>query len=173
LGQRRHGQYSFYESLITALSIGGFFIILGLVVVTTPNFVGQTVSFFQDFTTIPYPMGGTSELRLPIPSDPAAYIDLYTAALNFAIGIAILQAIILALRIALRSRVGKISETIGDLVFWAGVAWAASAFLLAGTVAGWFQYWSILIFFAGLGLIARFIVYLVARLLRRPAELYR
>jgi hypothetical protein len=78
--------------------------------------------------------------------------------MNFAIGIAILQIIILPMRLAFKSRLSRIAETVGNLVFWVGAALVANVYLLAGTVEGWFQFWAYLIILAGVSLIVRGVV---------------
>ena len=154
---RTRGEWSWHEGLITAVAVGGVFILLGLVVISTPNFGAKFGDFVNDFTFIYYPFG-TGTVSFPAPQNPAAHSDLFTAAMNFAIGIAILQIIILPLRIAFKSRLNRIAETVGNLVFWVGAALVANIYLLAGTIEGWFQFWAYLIILAGISLIVRGII---------------
>ncbi|MCW4004253.1 MAG: hypothetical protein NWE95_10125 [Candidatus Bathyarchaeota archaeon] len=156
-----------YEGLITALAVGGFFIILGFVIVSTPNIIDGTFDFFSDITFQHFPLGGSSTLSLPAPAHPAQHITVFTAVMNFFLAIGILQIVILALRLTFRSPLGRISETVGNLVFWLGGALVANIFLLTGTLNGWFQFWSALIILVGASLIARFFIYLAARATRR------
>jgi uncharacterized membrane protein YfcA len=151
-----------YEGLITALAVGGVFIILGAVIAFTPEIVQKTNAFFNDFTTVTY-MLGSSTVNLPAPANPAQHIGFFTAVMNFILGVGILQIVILALRLGARSPIRRIAETVGNLVFWLGGAFAANVFLLAGTVTGWFQFWAVLIIFVGVSMIARFAVYLAKR----------
>ncbi len=163
MGHRYERGWGIYEGLITAVAVGGFFVVLGLVIVSTPGIVGQTNAFIHDFTVATYPLGGTSQLWLPVPADPAMHLGVFTAVMEFMLGIGILQIIILGLRLAAHSPIKRIAETIGNLVFWLGGAYVASVFLLAGTTTGWFQFWASIIILIGAGLIARAIVYFVAR----------
>ena len=142
------------EGLITALAIGGTFILLGLVIVSIPNFISKVQAFFNDFGFVSFPFS-TGTISFPAPRNPSLHLDLFTATMNFAIGIAVLQSIILPLRILAKSRLSRIAETVGNLVFWIGTAIVASTFLLAGTQQGWFQYWAFLIVLAGVSLIVR------------------
>jgi hypothetical protein len=159
---------SLYEGLITALSIGGFFIILGFVFAFTPGIAGQTTSFFSDLTTTAFPFGSPgSTMSLLAPAHPASHQGFYTAVMNFLIGVGVLQIVILALRLATHSRVSRIAQSVGDLIFWLGAAIVANVFLLAGTLSGWFQFWSSLIVLIGLSLIARFLMYLVGKYRRK------
>ena len=158
-----------HEGLITALAVGGFLIILGSVFALTPGIYQATNNFFSDITTTTYHLGNTSTLTLPAPAHPTDHRDFYSAVINFLLGVGILQIVILALRLALHSRVRRLGQTVGDLVFWLGAAFVANIFLLAGTLNGWFQFWSAIIMLIGISLIARFLVYLAGRS-RRPPE---
>jgi hypothetical protein len=163
MSQTPHGNRSLHEGLITALAIGGFFIILGLVVTLTPAISQKTNTFFSDLTTVTYSLGGSSTLNLLAPAHPAEHIGFYTSVMNFLLGVGILQIVILALRLAAHSRVRRIAETVGNLIFWLGAAVMANIFLMVGTLNGWFQFWSALIILTGISLIARFFVHLVKR----------
>jgi predicted small integral membrane protein len=153
-----------HEGLITALAIGGFFIILGSVFAFTPDIVKNSNGFFSDLTTIAFPFGNPgSTMSLLAPAHPAEHQGFYAAVMNFLVGVGILQIVILALRLVLRSPIRRIAQSVGDLIFWLGAAIVANAFLLLGTHNGWFQFWSSLIVIIGLSLIGRFFVYLAKR----------
>jgi hypothetical protein len=155
---RRHR--SFQEGLITALAVGGVFIIIGLVVVLTTNIVEKTNSFSGDLTTVSYPFGGNnSTISFVVPAHPAQHIDLFTAVMNFMLAVGILQIVILALRLAVHSRIGRIAETVGNMIFWLGGAAVANIFLLAGTLTGWFSFWAWIIMLIGASLVARGLVH--------------
>jgi hypothetical protein len=153
-----------HEGLITALAVGGFLIILGSVFAFSPGITKNSNAFFSDLTTVTFPFGSPgSTVSLLAPSHPADHQGFYIAVLNFLIGVGVLQIVILALRLALHSRIRRISQSVGDLIFWLGTGVVANVFLLAGTYSGWFQFWSSLLVLVGLSLIARFFVYLVGR----------
>jgi len=154
---------SLHEGLITALSIGGFFIIIGLVFALTPGISQKTNAFFSDITTVIYPLGSSSTVNLPAPANPAAHLGFYTAVMSFLLGVGILQIVILALRLWAKSSIRRIAETVGNVIFWLGAVVMANIFLLAGTLNGWFQFWSALIILIGVSLIARFFVHLAKR----------
>jgi hypothetical protein len=159
---------SLNEGLITALAVGGAFIILGIVIVSTPNILQETNAFFSDLTTVRFPLGSSSTLQLPAPAHPAEHIIVFTALANFILGVAILQIVILPLRLIVRSPIRRIAETVGNLVFWLGAAIAANISLLAATLVGWFQFWAWLIILIGLSLIARFAVYFARKYFESP-----
>ncbi len=152
------------EGLITAVAFGGFLITVGIIFVFNPSLPQWITDFFNNITIRPYPPGSsTSNFFLPAPANPSAHIDLYSALIQFNIGIGILQIIILALRIIFHSKTDKISETIGNLIFWFGAAILVSTFLQTGTLEGWFTYWGALIVLVGVTLIARAIVHFAKR----------
>jgi hypothetical protein len=82
-----------------------------------------------------------------------------TALLQFDVAFGILQVFVLALRLWTRSTIRRISETLGNAVFWLGAAVLVNTFLLAGTLSGWFQYWAALIIVVGVSLVTRGLVY--------------
>jgi hypothetical protein len=153
-----------HEGLISALSIGGFFIILGAVFAFTPGIAQKTNTFFSDITNVMFPFGSPgSTASLLAPAHPAEHIGFYTAVMNFFLGVGILEIVILVLRLAVHSRIRRIAESVGNLIFWLGAAIVANVFLLVGTLNSWFQFWSALIVLIGLSLIARFFVYLASK----------
>jgi hypothetical protein len=148
-----------YEGLITALAVGGFFIILGSMFVFTPGLVKATNEFFGDLTTVTYSLGSSGTVNLPAPAYPSLNLNFFGAVMNFLLAIGILQIVILVFRLWVRSPTRRIAETIGNLIFWLGAAVMAYVFLLSGTLNGWFQFWATLVILAGASLVARFFVY--------------
>ena len=146
-----------YEGLITALSIGGFLIVLGSVFGFTPGILQKISDFFRDLSGQTYPFADGT-LVLPAPANPAQHIDLFGTVFNFMVGIAVLQLVILVVRLLVHSRISKIAETVGDLIFWAGGAVTANVYLLSGTLTGWFTFWASLIIILGVSLIVRGII---------------
>ncbi len=151
-----------HEGLIAAIAVGGFFIILGFVFAFTPGIAEQTSYFFNDLTTQSY-LNTSSTITLLSPAHPADHQGFYNAIMNFFLGVGVLQIIILVLRLVVHSRIRRIAQSMGDLIFWLGAAVIANVFLLAGTLNGWFQFWASLLVLVGLSLIARAFVYLARR----------
>ncbi|MCW4018220.1 MAG: hypothetical protein NWF00_06035 [Candidatus Bathyarchaeota archaeon] len=150
--------------IITAVSIGGFLIVLGLVFALNPNLLGQIGDFFGNLTTRGFPTGSSgSQIALPAPANPATHLDLYHALIQFDIGIGVLQVLIIGLRLMFHSRLGKISETVGNLIFWFGAAVLTNIFLLTGTLEGWFQYWAALLVIVGVTVVVRGLIHLARR----------
>ena len=160
--QRSFGDKVLSEGLITALAIGGFFIIVGVVFGLTPGIMGSIGDLFADLTGVSHPVINGS-MVLPAPAHPKAHSEVYQAIFNFMLALGILQIVILGARFTVHSKTKKIAETIGNSIFWLGGSIAAYTLLMAGTVNGWWQFWSMLIILAGASLIAQFFVHLISR----------
>ncbi len=151
------------ESLLSALYIGSVFIIFALVyyIHISDNLWEGLIDFFTSLTLATVPTTGIS---LPAPANPAAHINLYTAAFHFTIGLGILEIIILFLRVGLHSSVLRLAETIENIVFWLGTSYLIAAYLMNMTLQGeWFVFWAGLILIFGLALIARAFVLLTPK----------
>lgn len=165
--QQSFGEKVLSEGLITALAIGGFFIIIGVVFGLTPGIMGSINDLFRDLTGVSHPVINGS-MVLPAPSHPEAHSKVYQAIFTFMLAIGILQIVILGARITVHSKTRKIAETFGNTIFWLGGSIAAYVLLMTGTVTGWWQFWSMLIILFGGSLIAQFFVYLISRSKKRP-----
>jgi len=157
---------AFGESIISAISIGTVFILIGTIYVTTlpTSLWDKTVDFFSSLTGSPVP--GTT-IYLPAPADPAAHAVLYNAAFQFCIGIAILQIILIALRLMFHSPISKTAETAGNLVYWFGASYLVTTFLNSSTtLTTWFAFWAAILIVIGISLIARAFVFLAKKRLQ-------
>jgi hypothetical protein len=151
------------EGLIRAVGFGGFLIVLGIVFAITPDLFQKISTFFNDLTTQHLPFaGGLGNVVLPAPQNPATHMDLYRAVMQFDIGIAALEFVLLFMRLSLQ-RVHRVAETVGNLVFWGGAAFLTNMFLLMGTLKGWFEYWAALVVLVGVSLIVRALVHFARR----------
>jgi hypothetical protein len=154
------------EGLITALAVGGFLVVLGLVIAITPDITNNTNLFFSDINSTSYTYGNET-INLPAPANPGAHNNFYSAVSNFALGIGILQILILTLRAALHSPIRRTAETVGNLIFWAGTVLLINIFLMSGTLDGWFKFWPMLLVLIGVSLIARFVILITNRQMHR------
>jgi hypothetical protein len=154
--ERRHG-----DGLLSVVAVGGVFILIGIVFVITPNLINDAGKFFGDFTTLNVP---NTSIQLPAPAHPANHAELYGAVAQFTIGVGILQILMLALRLALRSPIGRTAETVGNLVFWFGSAYLVITFLNdATTVEMWFVFWAAILVVLGVSMIVRSLILLARR----------
>ncbi len=156
----------FGEGIISAISVGLFFVILGIVFVINQNLPQKIIDFFKDFTAVSV----GSNVNLPIPGTVAAHTAVYLAAFQFALGIGILQILVLALRLTLGSRKRRIAETVGNMVFWFGTAYMLNSLAnIKSTLAIsqqqviWWQFWATIIILFGLSLIVQSIIRFATR----------
>ena len=162
-GNAKARTYKIGEGLISAISVGAVFILIGMVfVLAQPSSLWDSiVNFFSNLTLRTVPNVGIS---LPAPANPANHTVLYTAAYQFCIGLGILQIILLMLRLALRSSIGKTAEIVGNLVYWFGSAYLITIYLGDfPTITQWFMFWAGILIMLGLSLIARAFVLLTKR----------
>ena len=146
---------------MSAVAVGAVFILIGIVFVITPNLVNDANKFFSDFTTLQVP---STSIQLPAPAHPANHAELYGAVGQFALGIAVLQVLMLALRLGLRSPTRRIAETVGNLVFWFGATYLIFTFLNdATTVQTWFTFWAAILVVLGASLIVRSLILFARR----------
>jgi uncharacterized phage infection (PIP) family protein YhgE len=146
------------ESILSAISVGAVFILIGAIYVATlpTSLWEKIVNFFGSFTALNVPETG---IYLPAPAVPAAHTVLYNAAFQFCIGLAILQIILLILRLMLQSPIGKTAETAGNLVYWFGASYLVFTFLnSATTLTTWFAFWTAILMVLGASMIARALV---------------
>jgi hypothetical protein len=151
------------ESLISAISAGVVFILIGVVfILALPQSLWDSiVTFFSNFALRSVPGIGIS---LPAPANPAAHVVLYTAAFQFHIGLGVLQVILLAIRLAMGSPIRKTAETVGNLVKWFGGAYLITTYLNSTTtISRWFMFWAGILIVLGLSLIVRALVLLTKR----------
>jgi len=159
------------EGLISAISAGLFFVLVGAIFLTTPNLFNSIVKFFSHFELVPVPNLG--ELRLPAPVPPltdlAAYLaarkQVYVAVEQFSYIWGLFQIVILALRIVARSPLRKDAETVSNIVFWWGTGFLIRTFLIETIrllfitgVTRWFVFWAGIIMLIGASLIVRAII---------------
>jgi hypothetical protein len=155
------------EGLISAVSAGLFFVLVGIIFIINQDLWSKIQEFINSFTIAKV---ANTSVNLPVPSSPAAYTAVYSAAFQFALGIGALQILVLAMRLTIGSRIRRTAQNVGSLVFWFGTAYALST--LAGMKSTltlsqqqniWFQFWAIIIILIGLSLIARSAVLLAVR----------
>jgi len=155
--------YKAKEGIYSAISIGAILVLIGIVyALAQPSSLWDSIiTFFSNFTTRSVPGTGMS---LPAPANPAAHAVLYTAAFQFCIGVGILQVILLVLRLAGRSSIGKTAETVGTLVYWFGAAYLITIYLSdVPDITQWFMFWAGILIMLGLSFIARAFVLLTKR----------
>jgi hypothetical protein len=145
------------ENIIGAISAGAVFILIGTVYVTIlpTSLWDKIVDFFKSFEIVKL----SDTLSLPAPIDPGAHVVVYNAAFQFCIGLAILQIILLTLRLMMHSPISKTAETAGNLVYWFGASYLVPTFLNSNTaVPTWFAFWAAILMVLGISMIVRAMV---------------
>jgi len=150
------------ENIITAIYLGSILIILAIIYTAQlPNSLWNEIfNFFTSLTLSP--VGGG--IALPAPADLTAHRQLYNAGFQFAIGIGIVEIVILALRIFLNSPAARKAETVENIVFWLGSGYLIVTYLVNITIAAeWFVFWAGIIVVFGLGFVTRAVILMVSR----------
>jgi hypothetical protein len=143
--------------------VGAVFILIGVIYVATlpASLWEEVVAFFGSFSSVQVPGTG---IYLSAPAVPAAHAVLYNAVFQFCLGLGILQVILLALRLAWHSPIGKTAETVGHLVFWLGASYLVFTLLNdATTLETWFVFWAAILVVLGVSLIIRALVLFARR----------
>ena len=138
------------EGIFTAISVGFFLLLLGILFVSTPDLFGKITDFFGDFGLEEISNSG---VFLPIPDYPRSHLALYNVMGTVSIAAVVFQAIMLVLRSVMPSSWPKRAETMGNFVYWIGVAFLVQWFLIDSTQ--WFVFWSTIIMTAGVSFIVR------------------
>lgn len=152
-----------HEGLLSAVSIGFFLILIGVLFITTPNLSNSVVNFFSDFTSRQVENTG---IYVPIPQNVYSYGDIYLTVRQFCIVWGLFLVALLGARLVLGSHIRRLAQNVGDIVFWLGAAYATQTFLVAPAVdtLEWFEFWTAIIMLIGVSLIARGIFLAAARL---------
>lgn len=156
------------EAIIDAVSVGAVFILIGLVfVLALPNnLFDKIIAFFNNITT--RQVSGISNLQLPAPANPGMHTVFYTAVFQFSLGLALLQILILALRIGFGSPIRRITGTVASLIFWTGASYLEYTYLIplatsTHPIDMWFTFWAAILVVLGLSILARGIILLARR----------
>jgi len=154
--QERHSRGTDWLGLV---SLGFFFIVVGIVFVVTPNLAEEMRAFFKNFYIAePYP-----NVKLPAPRFHHPMV--YEAVMNFCYAFGASQIIVLILRFALKDSSSRKAETSSGIIFWLGMGvFADFANSLLVEPTAWFSILSGLIIMVGLLIISRI---LLTELLRK------
>jgi hypothetical protein len=150
LGQNKKPFLSNMEGIFSAISFGFFILLLGIIFVSTPDLFGKISDFFTDLGIQEVSNSG---IFLPAPENTGSHLDLYKVMGLVSVAAVVFQAIMLVLRFVTSSSLSKRSETLGNFVYWVGVAFLVQWFLIDTTQ--WFVFWSCILMAAGVSLLAR------------------
>jgi len=157
----------FREGVIAVVSAGLFFILVGFIFVINQNLWPKIKDFGNDFTITRI---ANTSIQLPVPASPAAHVAVYSAVFQFALGIGILEILILAMHLANGSRIRRTTQSIGSAVFWFGAAYLLSVLAdMKNTLTDsqqltiWYQFWAAIIMLIGISIVVRTGILLAAK----------
>jgi len=140
---------------------GFFLILIGTILLVTPNVFSRIENFFKDFDLKAveiYP-------NIFLPAPRSDHPGVYTAVMYFCLVYGLFEIIILLLRFAQKSPIDKKAGTLGGIVFWLGAGVLANTLVTDGSTF-WFLFLGGLIVLIGLSIIVRSL----ATLFSRPAQ---
>lgn len=148
---------------LSLASFGFFLILIGAIILITPNYYSEFSAFFRDFHLVKVARVGNGNIVLPAPK--SSHPVVYTAVMEFCIAYGLFQIAILVFRFALRDPVGKKAETVSGIVSWLGAGYLLSI-LLAESI-GWFAFLAGLVILIGLAIFIRSFITLSFQVVRR------
>ena len=140
-------------------SFGFFLILIGAIILITPNYYDEFSAFFRDFHLVRV----ASNFFLPAPK--SSHPIVYTAFMDFCIAYGLFQIAVLVFRFVLRDSVDRKSGTASGIVFWLGAGYLLS--MLITKSIGWFNFLAGLVIFIGLSIVVRSLVTLSFQVMRR------
>jgi hypothetical protein len=153
--------YKNAERLLSMIYVVSLVLLIGIVFLLHGAILVDLVGFFSTLTLVQVPGTG---IYLPAPSNPRGFVDLYTAAFQFCLGLGILEAVVFVLRPLFGSPLQRRAETLENIVFWFGASYLVVTYLNAfATVNSWFVFWTGMVVIFALALLARWFVLLIKK----------
>jgi len=141
------------ESVLSAVSVGFFLILVGVLFVLNPDLPQKIIEFARPESFELRTVTSSWNVSLPIPLHPRDHLLIYQTVEQFCLVWAVFHVAILALRFILNSKVRRMAEGLGDTVFWFGAAYLVQTLLVDKTQ--WFEFWAGILTLIGVSLIAR------------------
>jgi hypothetical protein len=141
--------------ILGAVTAGLIIILLAIIIILTPTLLAQIIAFVTDFVWQQVAPG----FWWWVPANPSAHVGIYTAMYQFFLGLLIVNIIVLILRVLFRDSYRRQIESIGGIVFAAGVTWAT--WILLYPPYDWVVWSGYLIVFGGVSIIFSSIGYWV------------
>jgi hypothetical protein len=137
---------------LSLLSVGFFFVLLGTILIVTPNLIEEVSAFVNPKNW--HLQNVTDNIAFPEPK--SSYPVLYTAVLQFSLIFGALQVVILVLRFAFHESVNRKADTVSGMAFWFSIGYFL--YMLASVSIPWFAFLAGIIISAGLALLCSSIV---------------
>ncbi len=141
---------------MSAISVGFFFVLVGIIFIITPNLVDKIVNFLEDITFVNI-AHLPSNIFLPQPATVNAHTAVYTSVQQFSMVWGVFLAAMLVIRFAAGSPMRNKAENLGDIVFWFGTAYLIQTWLIGRSARAleWFEFWALILVLLGISLIVR------------------
>ena len=150
------------DRMMSAISTGFFFVLVGAIFLSTPDLVDKASSFFDDFTIIAYP--SIANFYVPAPASVSSHLEVYLAAEKFSLIWGIFEILTLGLKFAFHSSSHSKAQNISDIAFWLGTSYLISLFLTPqATITTWLVFWSMEIILLGASQIIKAIALAVSK----------
>jgi len=148
------------EGLLSAVSVGFFFILAGAIFITNPNLPGNVVEFFQpqNFEVVRVP---NIQVYLPAPKLPnETYVTIYPAVGLFSLLWAFFEIAMLIIRVFAGSPLRKKVDGTSNVAFWLGAYYLIGLFLdETVTQPRWFAFWAAIVVLIGVTLLVRAVIW--------------
>ena len=148
------------EGLLSAVSVGFFFILAGAIFITNPNLPGNVVEFFQpqNFEVVRVP---STQVYLPAPKLPnETYVTIYPAVGLFSLLWAFFEIAMLIIRVFAGSPLRKKVDGTSNVAFWLGAYYLIGLFLdETVTQPRWFAFWAAIVVLIGVTLLVRAVIW--------------
>ena len=159
--------HRYREGILSAISVGLFFILAGTIFLTTSNLLDKVTDFFQpqNWVTIPVP---NTQVNLPVPITPSNYVIIYQAIGLFSLVWAFFEIAMLVIRILAGSPLKRKVDNVSDVAFWLGAYYLIGTHLTETvTQSKWFAFWALIIVLIGVTFLIRAALW-AAMTLRNP-----
>ena len=149
--------HRYREGLLSAISVGFFFILAGTIFIATPNLPEKAIDFFQNFEVVRV---ASSQVYLPAPISPSAYVTIYQAVGLFSLLWAFFEIAMLIIRVFAGSLLRKKVDGASNVSFWFGAYYLIGVFLdETVTQSRWFAFWAAIVVLIGVTLLVRAVIW--------------
>lgn len=161
-----------HEALLGAVSVGFFFVLIGVLFINMPNLFNNVVTFLSHWHTVQLK---SMNVQVPVPEhlgDNVA-LDVYVAAREFSLVWGVFLAVMLGARFVFDSPTRRKAQNVGDIVFWLGATYLIQILLVETFVdyRKWLGFWAAVIALIGVSLIVRAVFLAGARATRAPRKM--
>jgi len=150
------------DQLLRLLSFGVFLLILGIIVLATPNLSDQISAFVQDLKLEQIQSGVNASL--PAPQGP--HPQLYGAAALFGLAFGVYLVLLLIAKFVLGADFNQKAETLTGVIFWLGIGLAMLA--LARETIAWLLFVAIAVVLIAIIILVRSAAFLISK--KRPGS---